>query len=214
MSAGPDLVPGELRGFRQFRLLGDGLHPVAHAGAGPWDGELEQARCGAGHDHPAPGRDCRCGLYAWYRPAGPDGSYGGVHAVISARGRTVLADRGFRTASARVVAVALPPAYRIRTGASEQARRVLAERYPHARVYASARRMWADHPPDDVSALGITGEPDAGRRWVAVAVACGRPSSCPATRCCCCPGATWRPLPGTGGRRSWCSSWPGRRRSS
>jgi hypothetical protein len=94
-----------------------------------------------------------------------------VHAVIAARGRTVLADRGFRAASARVVAVALPPSYRLRPDLDEQARALLAERYPRARVYASARRMWADHPPDDVTALGIAPVEDPVRRWWRIAIA-------------------------------------------
>lgn len=171
MSTGPALVPGELRGFRQFRLLGDGLHPVARTDAGPWDGGLEQARCLAGHDHAPPAADCRCGLYAWYRPGSPEGWYGGVHAVVAARGRTVLADRGFRAASARVVAVALPATHRLRPDLDEHDRAVLAAHYPQARVYRSARRMWADHPADDVTALGIVPAADLARRWWRIALA-------------------------------------------
>ena len=60
----PALVPGELRGYRQFQLRADGLYPLVRGGSGPWDGHLERAMCAAGAEHPAPAVDCRCGLYA------------------------------------------------------------------------------------------------------------------------------------------------------
>ena len=39
------LVPGELRGYRQFELRADGLYALVYPGSGPWDGRLARARC-------------------------------------------------------------------------------------------------------------------------------------------------------------------------
>lgn len=48
---------------------------------------------------------------------------------------------------------------------------MLATRYPGTRVYGSARRMWRDHPPHDVSALGVHPPGDRSHRYRAAAVA-------------------------------------------
>src|SRR6478672_7809236 len=105
---GAALVPGELRGYRQFELRPDGLYPLVHSESGPW-AEREAARGARGADHAPPGADCGCGVYGWYRPG--DSAMvmvGPASAVISARGRCILGDRGFRSAEARIEAVALP----------------------------------------------------------------------------------------------------------
>lgn len=161
------LVAGELRGYRQFDLLGGGLHPLVHGASGPWDGELERAVCAKGLEHPPPDAECTCGLYAMYRPGSGTISLGAANAVIAARGRCMLGDRGFRAASARVEAVALPltQLHRLRA-----ARRELSERYPHTRVYRSTRRMLREHPPHDVAALGIVPPPDRSRGYRSAAV--------------------------------------------
>jgi hypothetical protein len=163
------LVPGELRGFRQFQLLPDGLYPLVHFRTGAWDGRVEEAVCDVGGDHPAPARECRCGLYAWYTPGSATVALGHASAVVVARGRTILGDRGFRAAQARIEAVALPAAVRWLPAAASRARRMLAERYPEARVYSSTRRMLRDYPPDDVSALGIDPPRDRSRGYRAAA---------------------------------------------
>lgn len=161
------LVPGELRGYRQFDLLGGGLHPLVHGATGAWDGELEHAVCALGQEHAPPAADCTCGLYAMYRPGSGTVSLGAANAVIAARGRCVLGDRGFRAASARVEAVALPLTSLHRLPA---ARRELARQYPHTRVYRSTRRMLRDHPPQDVRELGIVPPADRSRGYRAAAV--------------------------------------------
>ena len=166
----PALVAGELRGYRQFDLRDDGLRPLVHGETGPWDGELERAVCARGEDHAPPYADCTCGLYAMYRPGSGTISLGAANAVISARGRCVLGDRGFRAASARVEAVALPAGLRLQPRVAARTRRALAARYPHTRVYSSTRRMLRDHPPQDVSALGIVPPPDRSRELRAAAV--------------------------------------------
>ena len=165
------LVPGELRGYRQFELRADGLYPLVHSRSMPWAGELERARCAAGADHPPPGADCRCGLYGWYLPGSAMVSLGPASAVIAARGRCVLGDRGFRAAEARIEAVALPAAVRWNPRAAARARRMLATRYPRARVYGSVRQMLKDHPPDDVRPLGIHPPVDRSRGYRAAAIA-------------------------------------------
>ncbi len=163
------LVPGELRGYRQFQLRADGLYPLVHYTSGPWDGQLERARCAAGVEHPAPAGDCRCGLYAWYLPGSATVSLGPASGVVAARGRCILGDRGFRAAQARVEAVTLPAAVRWNPSAASRARRMLAVRYPRTRVYGSARRMLKDYPPQDVRGLGIDPPRDPSRGYRAAA---------------------------------------------
>ena len=170
MSGVRPLVPGELRGYRQFDLVDGGLVPPVRAADGPWDGTLEHARCGRGLAHAAPDADCTCGLYAMHRPGSATVSLGYANAVVAARGRTVLGDRGFRAASARVEAVALPATVRWSPSTARQARRQLAQRYPSTRVYSSTRRMLRDHPPHDLDAFGVTPPPDRSRAYRAVAV--------------------------------------------
>jgi hypothetical protein len=164
------LVPGELRGYRQFELRADGLYPLAHSGSGAWTGTLERATCSFG-THPPPAVDCRCGLYGWYLPGSATVPVGPVSAVIAARGRCVLGDRGFRAAEARIEAVALPVAVRWNPRAAARVRRMLAARYPGTRVYGSLRQMWRDHPPHDVRELGVHPQADRSRRYRAAAVA-------------------------------------------
>lgn len=165
------LVAGELRGFRQFELRPDGLYPLVHDRTGPWDGTLHRARCSTGADHDAPSADCRCGLYAWYLPGSATVALGPVSAVVAARGRCILGDRGFRASSARIEAVTLPAVARFHPTAARRARRMLDERYPQTRVYGSARAMLKDFPPHDVTALGIDPPTDHSRGYRAAAVA-------------------------------------------
>lgn len=163
--AGPDLVAGELRGYRQFDLRQDGLYPLVHSEAGPWDGRLEQARCAGGIDHAAPDAGCRCGLYGWYLPGSATVALGPVSAAVAVRGRCILGDRGFRAAQARIEAVALPAVVRLNPWSSRRARSMLAVKYPQTVVYGSARQMLKDYPPQDVSALGVDPPPDRSRGY-------------------------------------------------
>ncbi len=170
-SGGPALVPGELRGYRQFQLRPDGLYPLVHFASGAWDGRLERAHCEVGEDHDAPAAECRCGLYAWYQPTSASVSIGPVSAVIAARGRCILGDRGFRASAARVEAIALPVAVRWNPPVARRVRGMLAAQYPETRVYGSVRRMVAEHPPQDVGSLGIHPSPDHSRRYRTAAAA-------------------------------------------
>lgn len=164
----PELVPGELRGYRRFRLIRGRLWPSVYGDCGPWGAGLEQAVCGEGEDHVAPDPECGCGLYGWYHPSRATGisGFGDAPAVIAARGHSVLGDHGFRSACARIDAVAVPVHLRLVPGAATRAGRLLAERYPATVVYRSQRRMWRDHPPADVSGLGITVTASPSARYV------------------------------------------------
>jgi hypothetical protein len=165
------LVAGELRGYRQFDLAGGRLLPVVHAEHGAWDPVLERARCAVDAAHDAPVAGCSCGLYAMYRPGSATVALGLADAVVAARGRCVLGDRGFRASAARIEAVALPMGLRWVPLAGRRARQEIAERYPGTRVYASARRMLREHPPHEVASLGIEPPPDRSRGYRAVAAA-------------------------------------------
>lgn len=160
---GPDLVAGELRGYRQFELRADGLYPVVHSECGPWDGRLEKARCAVGADHAAPAASCRCGLYGWYLPGSATVALGPASAVVSVRGRCILGDRGFRAAAGRIEAVSLPPSVRWNPRAVRRTRQMLAAKYPLTKVYGSTRRMLRDYRPQDVSGLGINPPVDRSR---------------------------------------------------
>lgn len=162
---GPALVVGELRGYRQFDLRPDGLYPRVHAEAGPWQGSLHRAACVVTPEHQAPVSGCTCGLYAWYLPGSATVGVGPASAVVAASGRCVLGDRGFRAAAARIEAVALPGYLLVTPRSAARVRRMLAESYPGTRVYATARRMIRDHPPQDVSGLGITPPLDRSRGY-------------------------------------------------
>lgn len=159
------LVPGELRGYRQFQLRPDGLYPLVHHRTGRWGGAVHRATCAAGAEHEAPEADCRCGLYAWYLPGSATVALGPVAAVVAAQGRCILGDRGFRAARARIEAVALPTAVRLHPVSARRARRMLSERYPDTRVYSSVRAMLEDFPPHDVTGLGIEPPPDRSRGY-------------------------------------------------
>jgi hypothetical protein len=167
---GPTLVVGELRGYRQFDLRDDGLYPRVHAEAGPWHGSLQRAWCVVTREHEAPVSGCTCGLYAWYLPGSATVGLGPASAVVAASGRCILGDRGFRAAAARIEAVALPGYLLWRPWGAARVRRMLAESYPGTRVYATARQMIRDHPPQDVSGLGITPPLDRSRGYQTAAL--------------------------------------------
>jgi hypothetical protein len=168
---GPAFVVGELRGYRQFDLHHDGLYPRVHVETGPWHERLAQARCVVVPAHEAPASGCTCGLYAWYLPGSATVALGPASAVVAASGRCILGDRGFRASAARIEAVALPGYFLWNPWALAQARRMLATRYPDTSVYATARRMIRDHPPQDLSGLGITPPTDRSRGYRSAALA-------------------------------------------
>jgi hypothetical protein len=104
-------------------------------------------------------------LYGWYLPGSATVALGRANAVVAVRGRCVLGDRGFRAAAAHIDAVALPAAVGWNPRTARRARAMLAARYPSTVVYDSTRRMLKDHPPDDVTALGIHPPQDRSRGY-------------------------------------------------
>ena len=107
-----------LFGVRTFRVTRHGIEPISfgtpQAMPGPWAGGECIARCRF-ELHPAPAEDCNCGIHASTDLESLRSHYPQfatrVVAVIAAEGTTVLGDRGFRTAAARVVAYWCSPAY-------------------------------------------------------------------------------------------------------
>ena len=177
----PALVAGEVQGYRRFRLAENGLCSPVHAGAGPWSGQIERARCAVDEEHVPPEWGCGCGLYGWYHPsyAGLGTGWGNVTAVIAARGRVILGDSGFRAAAAQIVAVGLPR--RIGSRRRDRWERMLSERYPEVSVYRSRRRMIRRHPPEDLSGLGVVvrANPAVRYGWSALALwMCGVVALC------------------------------------
>ncbi|MGZ4665461.1 MAG: hypothetical protein ACXV5Q_10555 [Frankiaceae bacterium] len=169
-SGEPALVPGELRGFRLFRVRDGKLFPLAVDRMVAWSPDTERAACVRSTTHAAPDRDCQCGIYGWYHPSDAGGVLGAVPAVIAASGRTILGDSGFRAAAARIEAVALPRGLRCNPVAATRARRLLLTNYPHTRVYSSRRRLLRDHRPQRVDALGIHPCRNPGQIYARLAV--------------------------------------------
>ena len=114
--AGRALVPGALRGYRTWRLLGrrthlpDGSLPLTSVSRRRvvWCPSLT-ARCkraDAGmrgqssstleDDHPAPQVGCGCGIYGWYSPSDTSMVSARVFGVVEASGHILMGERGFR----------------------------------------------------------------------------------------------------------------------
>ena len=138
----PDLLVGEIRALRTFRLGPDGsLLPVAH-GSTPWSDGANSACCGRGsHTPAAPG--CSCGFYAYGTRRATSRSHHAhsrrVLAVIACWGRVVPGTLGLRAQHARIEALWV--SRRVPAGQAAMVRR----RYPSAAFYASRRSMLQRH---------------------------------------------------------------------
>jgi hypothetical protein len=104
--------------------------------------------------HPAPERDCKCGIYAWYEPDDTAMLSARVFGAIEATGLVLMCDRGFRAERARVTAVV-----------TRKPRVAAACEQAGITVYRHRRDLLRDHPPEDVKALlgAPPPEPDADR---------------------------------------------------
>jgi hypothetical protein len=160
--SGRALVPGSLRGYRTWRLLG--RHAPVPEGALPlssvtrrvvWQPTLEARctppdieRCAAApsakslHSHRSPSRGCDCGVYAWYAPDDTRTLDAQVFGVVEASGLVLMGDRGFRAARARIVAVL-----------TRNRRLAAACAAAGVTVYRRRRHLLRDHPPEDLSGL-------------------------------------------------------------
>jgi hypothetical protein len=162
--AGRALVPGSLRGYRTWRLLGRRTHvppgtlpltsvtrhrvvwtPTLTARCRP-DDTAASGGSPAPDDHHAPQTGCGCGVYGWYSPNDTGIVRARVFGVIEASGLVLLGERGFRAEKARIVAVVT----RNRRVTEACAKAGIA-------VYRSRRQLLRDHPPEDLT--GLIGPP-------------------------------------------------------
>jgi hypothetical protein len=135
VSTAPDLAAAVVA-FRSWRLAGERLmSPFIPC---RWQGRVMHAACfdanrgltrGVGwldEPHEPPDELCQCGIYAYHTP-GPRSWFGEAYwceGVVSAWGRLVVHNDGFRAEHARVEALAVPDGLRL-LGA-EQVRRAAA----------------------------------------------------------------------------------------
>jgi hypothetical protein len=135
-----DLVAGELRAFRAWRVGATSFYPMT-VGLHGWDAATATAACRlAGHRAPCAG--CACGLYAYYRSTTVTTAPGTAFGVVSVRGRVILASRGLKAEHMIMLAVAT---------ADERAS-AMADRYGLP-VYPGREALLSDYPPQDYSEL-------------------------------------------------------------
>ena len=166
--SGRALVPGSLRGYRTWRLLGrrapvpEGALPLSSVTRRVvWPPTLE-ARCTAPDvewqpasprpclsvSHRSPSRGCDCGIYAWYAPGDTGTLYARVFGAVEASGLVLMGDRGFRAARARIIAVV-----------TRNRRLAAACAASGVTVYRRRRDLLRDHPPEDLSGLLADSKP-------------------------------------------------------
>lgn len=181
----PDLVPGRLRGYREWRIAPpDGLRPtrlvsITADTVWPWTPEF-RAQChraaiadnanngfgpGPAHDpDDVPHPMCSCGIYAKFRPIIGSGRPDFATGIVEAWGDIEYGDDAFRAQFARLVALyktTLSPsveAFLISARISIAADSIneLGEIY-HVPVFDSLDEALKVYPPSDMSAIG--GEP-------------------------------------------------------
>lgn len=113
----PDFAAGTVTGARWWNLVLPGDYggypdPVLSGVRGAWEPGVNTARCGhlipGGHE--VPREECGCGFWAYWevqQHPNPHGFGIPVLGVIEGWGRTLIGDRGFRCASARITALHL-----------------------------------------------------------------------------------------------------------
>jgi hypothetical protein len=137
-----DLVVGEVRGYRAWRLIGSHLHALSNSDH-LWESASKEAACTlapmTGVDHPAPFTGCTCGLYAYYRPTTVPASLDQVFGVVAVAGRVILATRGMKAERMTILALVIDDA-------------ALSERYG-VPIYPSREALLAVYPPQDYGEL-------------------------------------------------------------
>jgi hypothetical protein len=112
----PALVPGELRGYRMWRVR-SGQLVANNSFNGEWMRGRLDAICRRSDmtkpSHDAPAEGCGCGIYGWYRPDEARLHRGDVFGVVAVSGRVLLGDFGFRAQRGRVLAVVVEPPVRL-----------------------------------------------------------------------------------------------------
>lgn len=112
-------VPEPYVGFRAWDLQEDGfLYPLHQRTHEPWKPGLAEAECSHPHgpDNPAPHREHGCGFWTRRHPPGRvdvEEAFGAsgfrVHGACTLHGRVRIAERGFRSQKAKIVALIVPP---------------------------------------------------------------------------------------------------------
>lgn len=140
----PDLLVGEIRAVRTFRLDSDGvLWPAFFADSAPWTDGPNTARCSREHTPAAP--ECTCGFYAYGSLDAAQRQYSTlsrqVLAVVACWGRVVPATLGLRAQHARIEAIWVS-----RARVSRHRARLLRRQYPSAAICRSRRDLLRKHP--------------------------------------------------------------------
>jgi hypothetical protein len=160
--AGRALVPGSLRGYRMWRLLGrrthvpDGALPLTSVTRrrvvwapsltarcrpsdtgipGPWSPALDGA-------HDAPQAGCGCGIYGWYAPTDTGMVRARVFGVVQASGLILMGEQGFRAGTVKIGGVV-----------TRNRRVTVACTRAGIPVYRRRRDLLRDFPPEDLSSL-------------------------------------------------------------
>ena len=140
-----DLVVGELRGYRAWRVSGGFLWALCTEDR--WQSATDEADCDlspvVGGDHPAPFMGCGCGLYACYRATTVPPTVGQVFGVVAVAGRVILATRGMKAERMTILALVTDDAVLDEW---------LGERYG-VPFYPSREALLADYPPQDYGEL-------------------------------------------------------------
>lgn len=140
-----DLVMGEFRGYRAWRLHGlDSDRLRALSTDHPWGAGTVDATCHATwlpeqKPHPAPFTGCTCGLYAYYRATTVPERPGTVFGVVGVQGKVILATRGMKAERMEILALATDDV-------------ALGERYG-VPIYPSREALLSDYPPQDYGEL-------------------------------------------------------------
>lgn len=178
---GAELVPGTLRGYRQWQPAAGGalaalsmsyvwMHSEVEAIClkvsrisyrNSYDDPIIEQRAGV-PQHVVPDLNCVCGIYAKHQPDNYSSS-GYVSGVIEAWGKVQLGSEGFRAQKARIVALAMPNII-IRDDFAEFMR-ILGKRYKGVEFWPDVSAMYEKYPPIDVSALLPPPEPGFWDFW-------------------------------------------------
>lgn len=176
-AASPTAYLGVMRVYRQWRWMPNWQLASAAMNV-TWPDAAHDARCcsayacvcggficvcGGRPPHPAPSADCRCGIWAYYRPGErwyTDRTPGLIWGAAQVWGRIIPGERGLRAEHARCVALVVPWQLRAAVGGA----------LPGVALYADDVALLADHPPEDWTRVigrplpDPRPEPDLGHR--------------------------------------------------
>jgi hypothetical protein len=178
VTAAPDLA-APVVAFRSWRLAGERLMSpfipcrwrdrVMHAACYDANRRLTRGVGWLDEPHESPHEACQCGIYAYHTP-GPRSWFGEAYwceGVVSAWGRVVVHDDGFRAEHARVEALAVPGGL-VRFGAAHvhrAAERLMVPVIPHGELERFATALGDGVPaslfPEHMPPAGEVSDPTA-----------------------------------------------------